>query len=100
VDTTLADAGIRDPVGRAAARLEYARLPEKDRPALGDWLTTLRTDAKAREKVSTAIRSYFEGSTRTTNPDSKTKPPPPDTTADSIRNMPLDEFAKRTGLAP
>lgn len=50
-------AGVTDPEGIEVARLFWGKLPEKDRPALGDWLSGLKADPSTAPKALAAYLS-------------------------------------------
>lgn len=52
-------AGVTDPEGIEVARLFWGKLPEKDRPALGDWLSGLKADPSTAPK---ALAAYLSAS--------------------------------------
>ncbi|MCP4918283.1 MAG: hypothetical protein GY913_15345 [Proteobacteria bacterium] len=56
LDRTMMQNGIMSDDGRALAQWEYGRLPEAGRPALGDWLQTLRADPT---KAAAHMRPYL-----------------------------------------
>lgn len=55
-DLAMAEVGLTDPLGRDTARVVYQRLPEKDRPALGDYLRSLHVEGA---EVPKPLQSYF-----------------------------------------
>lgn len=48
--------GLTDPDGIEVARLLHGKLPEKDRPSIGDWLGSLRDDPS---KAPRALAAYL-----------------------------------------
>lgn len=55
-DLAMAEVGLTDPLGRDTARVVYQRLPEKDRPALGDYLRSLSGEGA---EVPKPLQPYF-----------------------------------------
>lgn len=55
-DLAMAEVGLTDPLGRDTARVVYQRLPEKDRPALGDYLRSLSGEGV---EVPKPLQPYF-----------------------------------------
>lgn len=52
-------AGVTDPEGIEVARLFWGKLPEKDRPGLGDWLSGLKADPSTAPR---ALAAYLSAS--------------------------------------
>lgn len=95
-DVRLAELGL-DGEGRQIARTLYGNLPEKDRPALGDWVAGLREKGA---EVPRGLAPYLgaEGSRPSFNPNSDVdhgSPPGGAVTTEQIEKA--TEEALRTG---
>ncbi len=55
-ERTMLEHGLMDGEAREVARLFYGKVPEADRPALGDWLGTLKADPA---KAPKALAAYL-----------------------------------------
>lgn len=79
-------AGLTDAEGIEVARMFWNKLPEKDRPALGDWLSGLKADPSTAPR---ALAAYL-GASSSPAPAPATAPPPvsaaPATTAKALPN--------------
>ena len=72
-DLAMADVGLTDPLGRDTVRLVYGRLPEKDRPALGDYVRGLTAEGA---EVPKPLQPYFTRATPAESPPRNAAPPP------------------------
>lgn len=79
-------AGLTDSEGIEVARMFWGKLPEKDRPALGDWLSGLKADPSTAPR---ALAAYL-GASSSPAPAPATTPAPvstaPATTAKPLPN--------------
>lgn len=73
-DLVMAEVGLTDPLGRDTARVVYQRLPEKDRPALGDYLRSLTSEGA---DIPKPLQPYFTRPAAQPAADVKPKEPPP-----------------------
>lgn len=80
-DLAMAEVGLTDPLGRDTVRLVYTRLPEQDRPALADYVRSLKAEGA---DIPKPLQPYFTRPAPTdTNPATtaatthRPKDPPP-----------------------
>ncbi len=72
-ELALADVGLTDPVGRDVARVVYGRLPEKDRPAIADYVRSLSAEGA---DVPKPLQPYFSRpAAQVVTPAATVKPP-------------------------
>lgn len=69
----IAGAGITDPDVVELVEWSYGRLPETDRPALGEWLTAIKTDPTT---APTALRPHLQAGGGESPPEPQQQKPP------------------------
>ena len=77
-ERTLMGHGLTDPEAQDFARFAYGRIPEADRPTLGDWLTGVKADPTT---APAALAPYLAGTAEAPAPRARSTPPgitPPD----------------------
>jgi len=89
-DRALLEAGIQDREVRELFQWQHTRLPEKDRPAFGDWLGGLQAD----DAQVPAVLAPYIGSTESTE-STEAAPPPP-----AAKGMPPGNAGTRIAPTP
>lgn len=67
---TLMEGGLMDPEGREVATFLHSRLPEEDRPPIGEWLSSFQGDGASPPK---ALAPYLSGTGVTPEPGARTE---------------------------